>query len=187
MEAPLPGPQSFQHYPGVELLGFYRPGGFHPIHLGDILHNRYRIINKLGFGSYSTVWLVEDLTSGKFASLKVNVAEVSNPLEVTILHHLRQGQSDRHDSTGQEYLVEILDDFHVEGPNGNHQCIVTEVLGPSISTDIEDIYDDGDLYPIDIAKKLVTQVTRGVAYLHRCGVVHGGMIDFLSLSSLAYI
>jgi hypothetical protein len=36
----------------------YRPGGFHPLVFGDTLKNGcYRVIRKLGNGSYSTVWL----------------------------------------------------------------------------------------------------------------------------------
>lgn len=174
----VPSPQLFEPSPGIEPTRFYRPGGFHPIHLGDILHDRYRIIDKLGFGSYATVWLVEDLKLGKFASLKVQTAEASNSLEVAVLRHLGPKELQRRDSTGQECLVEFLDDFRVEGPNGNHQCIVTEVVGPSIAEDVEEIYNDGELYPIDIAKKLITQVTRGVAYLPSYGVVHGGRIAF---------
>ena len=69
--------------------------------------------------------------------------------------------------------MEFFDDFKVEGPNGTHQCIVTEVLGPSIGADVDEIYDE-EWYPIEIAKMLVAQVIRGVAYLHSCGVVHGG-------------
>lgn len=38
----------------------YRPGGFHPVHLGDVFHDRYEILRKLGYGRYSTVWLVKD-------------------------------------------------------------------------------------------------------------------------------
>ena len=39
----------------------YRPGGLHPVSLGDVLKDgRYRIIRKLGNGAYSTVWLVKD-------------------------------------------------------------------------------------------------------------------------------
>lgn len=36
----------------------YRPGGFHPVYIGDIYHGRYEILNKIGYGRYSTVWLV---------------------------------------------------------------------------------------------------------------------------------
>lgn len=39
----------------------YRPGGLHPIELGDVLDNdRYCIIRKIGYGSFSTVWLAVD-------------------------------------------------------------------------------------------------------------------------------
>lgn len=36
----------------------YRPGGFHPVNLGDTFRDgKYKILRKLGDGSYSTVWL----------------------------------------------------------------------------------------------------------------------------------
>ena len=49
--------------PEVESPDRYRPGGYHPVHLGDVYHQRYRVIHKLGFGTYSTVWLARDLRS----------------------------------------------------------------------------------------------------------------------------
>lgn len=39
----------------------YRPGGFHPVYIGDIFNDRYEVLNKIGYGGYSTVWLVKDL------------------------------------------------------------------------------------------------------------------------------
>lgn len=39
----------------------YHPGGYHPIHMLDVFNNRYRVIRKLGYGSFSTVWLAVDL------------------------------------------------------------------------------------------------------------------------------
>lgn len=45
----------------AEDLNRYCPGGFHPIHLHDKLHDgRYEIVHKLGFGAFSTVWLARD-------------------------------------------------------------------------------------------------------------------------------
>lgn len=40
----------------------YRPGGFHPVDIGDSLgkDGRYRVIRKLGYGSFSIVWLTVD-------------------------------------------------------------------------------------------------------------------------------
>lgn len=58
------GPLDF-HFggPGVEGPHLYRPGGYHPVHLGDVHHQRYKAIHKLGYGTYSTVWLARDLQS----------------------------------------------------------------------------------------------------------------------------
>jgi hypothetical protein len=39
----------------------YRPGGYHPVVLGDVFNRQYKVIRKLGEGSYSTVWLARDL------------------------------------------------------------------------------------------------------------------------------
>jgi hypothetical protein len=38
----------------------YRPGGYHPVHLGDVFNNRYRVLLKPSAGSFSTVWLALD-------------------------------------------------------------------------------------------------------------------------------
>jgi len=49
--------------PELESPGRYRPGGYHPVHLGDLYCQRYRVIRKLGLCGYSTVWLTRDLQS----------------------------------------------------------------------------------------------------------------------------
>ena len=38
----------------------YEPGGYHPVIAGEVYNQRYRVIRKLGWGLYSTVWLVQD-------------------------------------------------------------------------------------------------------------------------------
>lgn len=41
-----------------EDLAGYRPGGYHPVRIGDhFKHGKYKVLNKLGYGGYSTVWL----------------------------------------------------------------------------------------------------------------------------------
>lgn len=45
-----------------ESIPKYRPGGYHPVTLGDTFKNeRYKVYHKLGWGGYSTVWLVKDI------------------------------------------------------------------------------------------------------------------------------
>ena len=45
----------------TEFMGHYVPGLLSPVHLGDLLKGTgYRILRKLGYGVYSTVWLAVD-------------------------------------------------------------------------------------------------------------------------------
>jgi len=60
---PLTPPDFYFAGPGLEDPLRYLPGGYHPVHLGDVYCERYKVINKLGFSSYSTVWLARDLQS----------------------------------------------------------------------------------------------------------------------------
>ena len=60
---------------GTENVEKYRPGGFHPIALGEeFAHGRYRVIHKLGKGSFSTIWMARDQQkeSGKLVALKIS-------------------------------------------------------------------------------------------------------------------
>uniref|UniRef100_A0A1B0CUW4 non-specific serine/threonine protein kinase n=1 Tax=Lutzomyia longipalpis TaxID=7200 RepID=A0A1B0CUW4_LUTLO len=41
----------------------YCRGGYHPIVIGDVFDNRYRVVRKLGWGHFSTVWLCWDIES----------------------------------------------------------------------------------------------------------------------------
>lgn len=41
-----------------EGLENYQLGGLHPVRLGEIYNEKYKILRKLGYGRYSTVWLV---------------------------------------------------------------------------------------------------------------------------------
>lgn len=34
----------------------------------------------------------------------------------------------------------MLDEFELEGPNGTHQCLVFELLGPSIPHTIDELF-----------------------------------------------
>ena len=49
----------------------YKIGGYHPVHVGEILLDRYVIIQKLGWGHFSTVWLTKDLKYNNYVAMKV--------------------------------------------------------------------------------------------------------------------
>ncbi|KAF9008402.1 kinase-like domain-containing protein [Cyathus striatus] len=164
--------------PGTELVNYYCEGGLHPVNIGDTFNNRYRVVNKLGFGANSTIWLVEDLSLNRFTSLKVVAADASSrSSEIDIVRHIKlQQEQNLVSHPGAEHVIKILDIFTILGPNGTHHCIVTEILGTSLADDVEEFYGDfNDHFPPNVTKKVVTQVSLGVAYLHKCGIVHGDL------------
>src|SRR5882762_1435323 len=105
---PKCSPQLITQHPGVEPIKYYRKGGFHLIHVNNILWNYYHIVNKLAYGVYGTIWLVNDLASGRCTALKVLVAKASKEVtKVAILYHLKQWQLNDGDSNGQEFLMKF--------------------------------------------------------------------------------
>ncbi len=49
-------------------------GGYHPVRIGEKFKDgRYVVMQKLGWGHFSTVWLVQDTQTGAEAALKVSL------------------------------------------------------------------------------------------------------------------
>ena len=44
-----------------ELVPGYVASRYYPVRIGQVLHSRYQVVGKLGFGASSTVWLARDL------------------------------------------------------------------------------------------------------------------------------
>lgn len=152
---------------GLESLNSYMPGGYHPVMIDQILHNRYRIIDKLGYGGYSTVWLTLDQHNNRFVALKVCMADSSHD-EIKVLKILNMGNSYRND---QHFIPQLLDEFTVDGPNGTHPCYAMTPTLCNIRT-----ISFSQLFPIDVARALCYQLVRAVGYIHSQGYVHGGSV-----------
>ena len=69
----------------------------------------------------------------------------------------------------------LKDRFSIEEPNGNHDCLAYEVLGPSIARVLEDsaCLNTTAYLTLSCARKIVYQVLLGLDYMHSVGLVHG--------------
>ncbi|KAL8683746.1 MAG: hypothetical protein Q9224_006656 [Gallowayella concinna] len=164
---------TYQKQEDVEDLEPYSAGGYHPVNIGDLYSNdRYRIVHKLGWGSYSTVWLARDSTLNRYVALKIVVAAVSkDSTESRILRHLRKFNGDNEPGSG--FILSLLDDFYIDGPNGRHLCLVTEPTRCSVGEARKDVPFK---FPIEIARAISAQAILGLRSLHYRGVVHGGKV-----------
>jgi len=150
----------------------YVKGGYHPVKIGDLFHNRYHVIRKLGWGHFSTVWLCWDLQDKKFVALKV-VKSASHYTEtaldeIKLLKCVRE--TDENDAL-RERTVMLLDDFKISGVNGTHVCMVFEVLGHNLLKFI--IRNNYQGMPLQNVKTMMKQVLEGLHYLHtKCQIIH---------------
>ncbi|KAM3511258.1 hypothetical protein MY11210_005127 [Beauveria gryllotalpidicola] len=153
----------YQWIDGAEYLSKYSPGGYHPIEIGSVLHGRYRVIDKLGYGGWSTVWLVHDAQQTRYLALKVGIAE-SLPREIPILRALGAPG----DAPGSDAVPHLVDEFTVKGPNGTHPCYA---IAPAL-TNLGDT-SFSRLFRIDVARALCYELTLALAFVHSRGIVHG--------------
>lgn len=156
----------------VERLDMYNTGGYHPISLGDTLHDgRYRIINKLGHGTYSTSWIARDQQTNEYVAVKICTADSSGASQETaILRHLETDSQDER----VNMFTALLDEFHLDGPNGRHACIVTKPTRMSIPETREGSNCYGLLH-VPTARAVIAQLIHAVALCHDKGVVHGDL------------
>ena len=40
-----------------ENWAWYTPRSFYPVHIGDVLHSKYQVLYKLGYGTTATIWM----------------------------------------------------------------------------------------------------------------------------------
>ncbi|XP_034122568.1 SRSF protein kinase 3 isoform X4 [Drosophila guanche] len=150
----------------------YCRGGYHPVVIGDIFDNRFRVVRKLGWGHFSTVWLCRDLKDEKYVALKV-VKSAPHYIEtaadeIRLLEAIRDADSL---DMKRERIVRLMNHFTVRGVNGMHTCLVFEALGCSLYKLI--VKNNYQGLAIAQVRNIIKQVLEGLDYLHsKCSIIH---------------
>ncbi|KAJ7476970.1 kinase-like domain-containing protein [Mycena galericulata] len=167
-----------QESSGSEDIYRYRQGGLHPVHLNDVISaspgsnapdsGRYRILHKLGFGSYSHVWFGQNLNlpnpGSSGVALKFVASEYTGKTHEVEINKFLSSRSQQ--DAGFQNILMCLDTFQVYGPNGIHNVIITEPAIP-IST----LFSNCMIEHVD-EDVIIQQILCGLAFLHKHGVVH---------------
>ncbi|TRZ01095.1 hypothetical protein DNTS_029972 [Danionella cerebrum] len=99
----------------------YCKGGYHPVHIEDVFNKRYKVLSKLGWGYFSTVWLCIDLRSGRHVAVKVLKSGVGfTQAGQDELALLRCASSPAICNPLKRQIVQLLDEFKIAGVNGIH-------------------------------------------------------------------
>ncbi|TBU34891.1 kinase-like protein [Dichomitus squalens] len=151
----------------------YNTGGYLQVKIRDTFKDgRYLVLRKLGWGHFSTVWLVKDNHTRKHSALKVvksagRYAETARD-EIKLL---RQVMDANISHPGRHHVVSFLDHFEHPTPDDNHICLVFEPLGENLLALIERHKKTG--VAVDLVRVIAKQLLLGLQYLHdECDLVH---------------
>ena len=166
-----------------EQLPWYAPDQFYPVRIGELLNFRYKVVGKLGYGAHSTAWLCRDtrcahtLYSPDFVSIKVCTRNtgpsVSIRREVQFYEHVASLNSHH---PGQAFIRGLFETFEIEGPGGQHLCLVQ----PPMHMTIHEFQRLNSSHCLNerLLKWTLSNVLKALSFLHdEARVVHTGNIN----------
>ena len=128
----------------------------------ELVNNKYVFINKISRGTFSSVWLIYDITNYNFKTAKVfsgvkYIEEYKNELEILNVINKNQNKN----------IVEYYETFEYN----KCKIIILELLGISLLDVINDI--NNNLINLDIinAKEMFKQILKNDE-LHSNNIIH---------------
>ena len=182
------------NYSEDEGLEDYKIDGYHPVHVGEILLDRYVIMQKLGYGHFSTAWLALDNNNGNYVAIKVQKSDeryIQGAYdEIEILQALAKKNFDKEwirslreyykddeeklkelETVEHTQVVQLLNSFIHNGQNGKHFCMVFEVMGVTLLEIIKRYNYKG--IPLPLVRIITKQILIGLDFLHLiCHIIH---------------
>lgn len=145
-----------------EGLDGYKPGGYHPVNIGEVYNSRYKVLSKLGWGHFSTVWCCYD---------SVNESKVAMKVQKSAKHYMEASKDEIEFYTfisskekESDNIVLLLDSFIHKGLYGKHMCMVFECMSGNLLTLIKEYAYRG--LPEELVKSITKDVLLGLKNLH---------------------
>ncbi|KAF9258332.1 hypothetical protein L218DRAFT_981801 [Marasmius fiardii PR-910] len=147
---------------GVENIEDYKPGGYHPISIGDTLDmGRFRVLHKLEWGQIVTLKTLRLLFQSPERDSRV-------------------GQELRAVLTSSSDFVNFQTVYHhfsVQDPNGSHLFLVSALACPSVlaMSGSPGRVSGSRRLQADLARKVAKETATTIYHMHRAGIVQGDL------------
>lgn len=138
--------------------------GHYMFALGDNLTPRYKILKKIGEGTFGQVLECWDREIRDFVAIKI-IRGLQRYREAAFIEIDALREVAKYDRSGTR-CVQMLNWFDYR----NHICIVFEKLGPSLYDFLRK--NNYHPFPIDIVRELGKQLLESVAYMHQLHLIH---------------
>ncbi|XP_057467195.1 serine/threonine-protein kinase AFC3 [Actinidia eriantha] len=139
--------------------------GHYVFSFGENLTPRYKILNKMGEGTFGRVLECWDRQTREYVAIKVirsiRKYREAAMIEIDVLQHLA-----KNDGGGGSRCVQVRNWFDYR----NHICIVFEKLGPSLFDFLK--RNKYCPFPVDLVREFGRQLLESVAYMHDLRLIH---------------
>lgn len=128
---------------------------------GDIIY-KYKLIQKLGSGNFSSVWLAKDNSIDSDTALKI--LDTSFQTVAQLLEEARIGNKLNHTNLLKIQYADVVP------YNGGQLTLIAQEYHPTGST--IGLLNNGNFLELPVAIKLFTDILRGLEHLHSQGFFH---------------
>ncbi len=133
---------------------------------GTILNGRYKIIERIGSGGMSVVYKAQDMVLGRLVALKMLHESFTGDPDF-----LRRFQQEAYAAASLQHPNIVT--VHDIGQDGHRHYIVMEYVdGRTLKDIVRQYNDEGQPMPPGRALDLSIQISDGIGYAHRAGLVH---------------
>ena len=130
--------------------------------IGKLYNNKYFCLKYLGRGTFSRVWLVNDLETNEFYAMKVIFAEYTEDGE----HELKIANLVDNKENNESRVIKLIHSFK----ENDQIYIINELMGIPLI----DLLDEEDI-ETHLIKKMVKDILLGLNELHNKNIVHNDL------------
>ncbi|KAF8891451.1 kinase-like domain-containing protein [Gymnopilus junonius] len=144
---------------------WYTPQSFYPVSIGDVLHSKYQVLYKLGYGTTAYYLVIRN----EYVCMKFMVSNYPSVQREIKAYDILSKVSKTSTSPGKRFVRQALDHFELGYNERKYHFLIHEPLGATLQFFL-DIAEDG--LPIDYVKDLASEILHALAYIHSAGVIH---------------
>jgi serine/threonine-protein kinase PRP4 len=143
--------------------------GHYIIHKGDLLRDRYTLMQLMGKGTFAKVVLAKDKKTGQMVAIKISASRDT-------MHKAARKEAqffrklNEQDSVGKKYIIQMIDHFDHKG----HKCIVFEALSMDLREKLKKVgYNVG--MAMAAVRLFAQQMFLALAHLMKCHIIHADL------------